>query len=82
MDLVNLTEYLVKSLVENVDAVSVNQFEDEEGINLEVLVASNDIAHVIGKSGSNANAIRTLVQAVAYNNHMPRVRINIDSKEV
>ena len=82
MDLVKLTEYLVKSLVENKDAVTVNEFKDEEGINIEVIVSNDDIASVIGKGGSNANAIRTLVQASAYINKMPRVRINIDSKEV
>jgi predicted RNA-binding protein YlqC (UPF0109 family) len=81
MDLVKLTEFLVKSLVSNQDAVSVNEFTDEEGINIEVIVSADDMASVIGKAGSNANAIRTLVQAAAYNNHMPRVRINIDSKE-
>ena len=81
MDLVGLTEFLIKSLVSNKDAVSVNEFTDEEGINIEVLVSSEDMASVIGKAGSNANAIRTLVQAAAFNNRMPRVRINIDSKE-
>ena len=81
MDLGKLTEYLVKSLVNNTDKVSVNTFESEEGINIEVLVASEDIGTVIGKGGSNANAIRTLVQAAAYNNHMPRIRININERE-
>ncbi len=81
MDLGKLTEYLVKSLVKNPDALSVNTFESEEGINIEVLVASEDIGTVIGKGGSNANAIRTLVQAAAYNNHMPRIRININERE-
>ena len=61
--------------------VNVTSFEDEEGINIEVIVSSNDMAAVIGRNGANANAIRTLVQAAAYNNHMPRVRINIDGKE-
>ena len=82
MDLVKLTEYLVKSLVNDQASVSVNEFKDEEGINIEVLVSSDDMASVIGKGGSCANAIRTLVQAAAYTNKLPKVRINIDSKEV
>ena len=81
MDLVKLTEYLVKSLVSNPDKVSVKEFAGDEGIDIEVIVSSEDIASVIGKGGSNANAIRTLVQAAAFNNHMPKVRINIDSVE-
>jgi len=81
MDLGKLTEYLVKSLVKNTEVVKVNTFESEEGINIEVLVSNDDIGTVIGKGGSNANAIRTLVQAAAYTNHLPKVRINIDAKE-
>ncbi len=81
MDLVKLTEHLVKCLVSNPDNVSVTSFEDEEGINIEVIVPSDDMASVIGNGGACANAIRTLVQATAYINHMPRVRVNIDSKE-
>ncbi|MBR1376994.1 MAG: KH domain-containing protein [Bacilli bacterium] len=81
MDLVELTEYLVKSLVTDPDSVSVKEFDDEEGINIEVIVSNDDIGTVIGRGGSNANAIRTLVQAAAYTKKLPRVRINIDSKE-
>ena len=81
MDLVKLTEFLVKSLVTNPESVSVKEFKDDEGINIEILVSNDDMATVIGRSGATANAIRTLVQAAAYNNRMPRVRINIDARE-
>ena len=81
MDLVELTEFLVKSLVSNPEEVSVKEFKDDEGINIEILVSADDMATVIGKSGVTANAIRTLVQAAAYNKRMPRVRINIDARE-
>ena len=65
MDLVKLTENIVKSLVVNVDAVSVKEFPtDEENVMLiQVVVDSADMGRVIGKSGRTANAIRTLVQA-------------------
>ena len=79
MSLVELTEFLVKSLVSNPEEVSVKEFKDDEGINIEILVSADDMATVIGKSGVTANAIRTLVQAAAYNKRMPRVRINIDA---
>jgi predicted RNA-binding protein YlqC (UPF0109 family) len=81
MNLVELTEYLVKSLVTNKDAVSVKEFAGDEGIDVEVIVSEEDMASVIGKGGTTANAIRTLVQAAAYTKKLPRVRINIDSKE-
>ena len=81
MDLVKMTEYLVKSLVSNPDSVSVKEFAGDEGIDIEVIVSSDDMASVIGKGGATANAIRTLVQAAAFKNNKPRVRINIDSVE-
>jgi len=34
---------------------------------------------VIGKGGKMIQAIRTLVQAAAYNMNIPKVRINVDS---
>lgn len=79
MDLTKLTEYLVKGLVTDPDSVSVRQFEDEEGIIIEVIVSNDDMGSVIGKGGNTANAIRTLVQATAYINKLPKVRINIDA---
>lgn len=80
MDLVALTEYLVKSIVKQKDMVSVKQFEDEEEyITIQVLVDSSDMGAVIGKNGVNANALRTLVQASSYINGLKKVKINIDS---
>lgn len=79
MKLVELTEYLVKNIVKNQDSVSVKSFEDDEYINIEVLVSSDEIGAVIGKDGINANAIRTIVQASSYANNEKKVKINIDS---
>ena len=80
MDLVVLTEYLVKSIVKQKDMVSVKQFEDdEEYITIQVLVDSSDMGAVIGKNGTNANALRTLIQASSYINGLKKVKINIDS---
>lgn len=81
MNLVELTEFLVKSLVVNKENVSVKEFEsDEEGtILIQVLVDSEDMGRVIGKGGKLANAVRTLVQASSYIRDNKKVRINIDS---
>ena len=81
MNLVELTEFLVKSLVVNKDNVSVKEFDsDEENtILIEVLVDSEDIGKVIGKGGKLANSIRTLVQASSYIKDNKKVKINIDS---
>ena len=81
MRLVELTEKLVKALVLNKDLVSVKEFDtDEENtVLIQVMVDSDDIGRVIGKSGKNANAIRTLVQASSYLEGNKKVKINIDS---
>ncbi len=80
MNLVGLTEFLVKSVVTDPDMVSVKQFEDDEDyITIQVLVDNSVIGSVIGKQGTIANAIRTIVQASSYANGLKKVKINIDS---
>ena len=68
MDLVLLTEELVKALAIDKDSVNVKEFptDEEDTVLIQVMVNSEDVGRVIGKSGKNANAIRTLVQASSY----------------
>ena len=80
MDLVELTSYLIKSLVRDPDTVSVKEFETEDdSVLIEVLVSEEDIGSVIVKGGKIANSVRTIVQASSYLNGNKRVKINIDS---
>ena len=73
------TEELVKGLVVDSDLVKVQNFEDEDGNPIiEIMVSESDMGRVIGKSGKMAKAIRTLIQATAYNKGIKRVKINID----
>jgi len=78
MNLVELTEFLVKQIVKEPDMVLVKQIEDEEGITILVSVDEADKGIVIGKGGNVANSIRTLVQASAYINNQKHVRVNIE----
>ena len=80
MSLVELTEYLVKSIVVDEEAVSVKEFdsEDDNTILIQVIVADEDMGRVIGKNGKSANAIRTLVQASSALTDNKYVKINID----
>ena len=80
MQLVELTEFLVKSLVSNKDAVEVNVAEENDMKIVQVLVDSSDVGSVIGKRGNIANAIRTIIQASSYHNKDSKVRINFDAK--
>lgn len=81
MNLVELTEYLVKNLVTNKDEVTVKEFpsENEKEIIIEVLVNEEDMGKVIGRNGKIANSIRTLVQASSYLQDNKHVKINIEN---
>ena len=81
MDLVVLTETIIKKLVSDEDSVSVKEFESEEEntIQIEVLVPEEDLGKVIGKNGRTINSIRTIVQASASINGGKRVRVNVES---
>ena len=80
MDLVTLTEEIVKSLVKNTEAVSVKEFPTEEDnvILIQVMIAEEDLGRVIGKNGRCANAIRTLIQASSSLKDNKYVKIDID----
>ncbi|MFZ0548252.1 MAG: KH domain-containing protein [Candidatus Promineifilaceae bacterium] len=60
-----LVEYIVTSLVDNPDQVTVNESEQHDMIVLEINVATSDMGRVIGKGGRVVNSIRTLVQVLA-----------------
>ena len=81
MDLVLLTETIVKKIVSDPESVSVKEFEaDEENtVLIEVMISSEDLGKVIGKEGRIINAIRTIVQASSYINDNKKVKINVDS---
>ncbi len=60
-----LLEFLVKALVEEPDAVEVEELEEDGDLVYEISVAENDLGRVIGKGGRVANAIRTVAKAAA-----------------
>jgi predicted RNA-binding protein YlqC (UPF0109 family) len=60
-----LVEYVAKSLVDEPDAVSVKVIDDSEGRVIELHVAESDMGKVIGRNGSVAKALRTLLKVVA-----------------
>ena len=80
MNITDFTTYIISGIVKNPDMVKVNSFEgDEETTIIEILVSNDDMGAGIGKSGKNAKALRTIIQAHAYLNNVGRVKVNIDS---
>ena len=61
-------EFIVKSLVNNPDAVEVARSIDEKGVLLELTVDPEDLGRVIGKRGATAQSIRTLLRALGTKN--------------
>ena len=64
-ELKELIEYIVKALVDNPDAVEVNEIAGEKSIIYELKVGEGDLGKVIGKEGRTAKAIRTIITAAA-----------------
>jgi predicted RNA-binding protein YlqC (UPF0109 family) len=60
-----LVEYVARSLVDDPEAVKVTEVEDDEGTVIELHVAEVDMGKVIGRYGSVAKALRTLLKVTA-----------------
>jgi hypothetical protein len=61
----DLVEYVAKSLVDDPDAVTVEVVNAEDGTIIELHVAEADMGKVIGRNGSVAKALRTLLKVTS-----------------
>ena len=57
--------YMAKNLVDDPEAVTVTEIEEEDGKVLELRVAEGDMGKVIGRQGRIAKEIRTIIKTVA-----------------
>jgi hypothetical protein len=73
----DLVEFLVRALVDEPDAVRVEELDDNGDIVIEVRVGPDDLGRVIGREGRVANAIRTLAKAAATAQGEGRVLVEI-----
>ena len=60
-----LVEYVAKALVDDPDAVTVEVVREEGATVIELHVAEDDMGKVIGRNGSVAKALRTLLKVTA-----------------
>ena len=58
-----LLEYLARSLVDEPDEVTVEAFEEEGSLVLELTVAEDDVGQIIGRRGRTISALRTVIRA-------------------
>ena len=76
----DLLEYIVKGLVDHPDEVKVERRVDEMGVLLILTVHSEDMGQIIGRQGSTARSIRTLVRIAGLKAHA-RVNLKIEEPE-
>ena len=73
-------EYVVRSLVDNVDAIKIERKVDEMGVLITLDLAPADMGKIIGKQGATAKAIRTLLRVVGMKNNS-RVNLKINEPQ-
>ncbi len=76
----NFLEFLVKSLVDHPEDVTIVRKVDEMGVLLTLKVNPKDMGQVVGRKGATANAIRSLLRIVGVKNHA-RVNLKIEEPE-
>lgn len=74
MSIPSLVTYLVRSIVDSPDAVSVKQTNEEGQTVLTVHVAPGDVGKVIGRQGRTIRSLRQVVAAAADNDY----RLEVD----
>ena len=64
-----LLEHLARQLVDDPDAVSVEEVRQEGATVLQLRVAKDDVGKVIGRQGRIARALRAIVRASGARTH-------------
>jgi len=64
MSVVDFLEYVVENLVKDKESVNISEIPGNEESIIEIRVADEDIGKVIGKNGSVARSLRTIVSAM------------------
>ncbi|MCK5080709.1 MAG: KH domain-containing protein [Candidatus Moranbacteria bacterium] len=73
-------DFIVKSIVDSPDEVKVERTIDERGVLLTLTVSPQDMGMIIGRQGSTAKAIRTLLRVVGAKNDA-RINLKINEPE-
>ena len=73
-------EFIVRGIVNHPDDVKTERTIDEMGVLITLKVHLEDMGQIIGRAGSTARAIRSLVRIVGLKNHA-RVNLKIEEPE-
>ena len=64
-----ILEIIISNLVDDKEAIDINQIDGTQSVVFEVKVAEKDMGKIIGKQGKIAKSIRTVMKAVASKEH-------------
>ena len=73
-------EFVVKSIVGNPGDVKITRTVDEMGVLLTLRVNPEDMGQIIGRQGSTARAIRTVLRVIGIKNNA-RINLKIEEPE-
>lgn len=79
MNLVEYTEFIIKSICKKPDMVKVIEVELTDDLMIEIIVDKEDLKTVIGKSGNTINAVKTILRAKSYIDNTQKIKVNVDS---
>lgn len=77
--MVELVEYIAKSLVDHPESVEVTTLQENDSFNILLKVSSDDMGKIIGKQGRIAKAIRSILKAVSLKEN---IRVNLEIEEI
>ena len=73
-------EFIVKSIVDNPNDVKIERTVDEMGVLISLTINPADMGQIIGRQGSTAKSIRTLLRVIGAKNNA-RVNFKIVEPE-
>ena len=76
-----LTEQMVKSVVDYPEQVDITEVEGTDSLILEIRVSQDDMGKVIGRNGRIINAMRTIVSAASAAKGAKRTSLEIIEPE-
>jgi predicted RNA-binding protein YlqC (UPF0109 family) len=77
----DLTEQMVKSVVDSPEQVEITEVEGTDSLILEIRVSQDDMGKVIGRNGRIINAMRTIVSAASAAKGAKRTSLEIIEPE-
>lgn len=77
--MVELVEYIAKSLVDNPENIKLKSKETDDQIDISLYVLQSDMGKVIGRQGKIAKAIRAVLKAVSLKENK---KVNLEIEEL